>query len=333
MINPYPIQILAALVNRAQTLEILERTKAKAKRGAALRAWAMRVKQNPIDPGSSLALDDADFMSDYAGDMVSGTTLFPIMNGIDSLTAIAELIDGRDDSEGRKGSGDSHAGSLLTLSRMATESAATTIWLLMNTDQAVRRSLSVRFTASELEEQRRYQSSARKWHENGPGRNDPVQYQNLLEHLRLFDLRVAMLEKGKQQTPGAKVLGKTNVVAAAAKWLDNHPPTHDSAGPYGRGDFGFERAATSFYNVSSAIVHGLKWPLDYMPNGEVDLSRMVVEGVNVAVSMSECAVALFEAQAQNWEIRTERPLLYPDSLQGTIEVWSHGYPAELPNAY
>lgn len=43
--------------------------------------------------------------------------------------------------------------------------------------------------------------------------------------------------------------------------------------------------------------NGLKWPPDYMPGGELDMSRMIVEGVNVAVGMGECAVALFEAQA------------------------------------
>lgn len=327
MNQPDPMEFLAALMNRAQTLEIVNRTEAKAKRGAELRPWGMGVKRYLVDSGGSLALDDSGFMTDYAGDMVSGTAVFPIMNATDGITAIGELIAGRNDSEDKKGSGDSHASSLLTLSRMATESAATTIWLVMSTDRDIRRSLSVRFTASELDEQRKYQSAARKWHELGPGRNQPVEYQKLLEHIRLFDERVAMLERGKQETPTAKVLGKSNVVAAAARWLDQHPPIHDP-GPYGRGAFGFEYVAASFYNVSSAIVHGLKWPLDYMPNGEVDLSRMIVEGVNVAVSMAECAVALFEAQAHNWHAETDRPLLYPDSLQPTIEQWATLYPVQ-----
>jgi hypothetical protein len=180
---------------------------------------------------------------------------------------------------------------------------------------------------SELNAQRGYHSSTRRWFKYGAGQNQPIEHQKFLEHVRLFDERVKMLERGQQETPKATVLGGGDVVVAAAKWLDQHPPQHDrGAGPYGR-DFGFEDVAKSFYNVSSAIVHGLKWTLDYMPNGEVDLSRMVAEGVNNAVSMAECAVALFEAQAQNWETETDRPCLYPDSLQPTIDDWAADYPA------
>lgn len=282
----------------------------------------MGVKPHLVDDGSSLALDDADFMTDYAGDMVSGTAVFPIMNATDGINAIAELVTGRTES------GDSHASSLLTLSRIATESAAKTIWLLSSNDRAMRRSLSVRFTMSELNAQRGYHSSTRKWFERGPGRNQPAEYQKFLEHVRQFDGRVAMLEKGQQETPAANVLDGANVVVAAAKWLDKHPPRHfRDAGPYGR-EFGCEDAAKSFYNVSSSIVHGLKWTMDYMPNGEVDLSRMIVDGVNNAVSMAECAVALFEAQAQNWETETDRPLLYPDSLQPTVEEWADLFPVD-----
>jgi hypothetical protein len=100
------------------------------------------------------------------------------MNGIDSITSIAELIAGRAQSR------DSHATSLLTLSRMATEAAATTIWLLSSTDRNVRRSVSVRFTASELREQKGYHSSTRKWFEHGPGKELPGEHAKFLGHER-----------------------------------------------------------------------------------------------------------------------------------------------------
>jgi hypothetical protein len=316
------MDLVVALMRKAQTIEIVNRTAAKAKRGAELRPWAMGVGRRLVDPGSSLAHDDDGFIADlYAGNMVSRTAVYPIMNAIDSITSIAELIAGRTES------GDSHAASLLTLSRMATESAATTIWLLSSTDRNMRRGLSVRFTASELNAQKGYHSSTRKWFEHGPLGKQSVEYQQFVEHVRLFDQRVVMLDSGKQQTPNAKVKGSADVVIAAAKWLDGHPPLHDGdAGPYGR-PFGFEDVAKSHYNVSSAIVHGLKWPLDYMPNGEVELSRMIVEGVNNAVSMAECAVALFEAQAQNHTTNTDRPILYPDRLQPSIDAWADLYPS------
>jgi hypothetical protein len=152
-----------------------------------------------VDPGSSLAHDDDGFIADlYAGNMVSRTAVYPIMNAIDSITSIAELIAGRTES------GDSHAASLLTLSRMATESAATTIWLLSSTDRNMRRGLSVRFTASELNAQKGYHGSTRKWFEHGPLGKQSVEYQQFVEHVRLFDQRVVMLDSGKQQTPNAK---------------------------------------------------------------------------------------------------------------------------------
>lgn len=320
MSQPDGMQILAALANRVQTIEILQRTVAKAKRGAELRPWVMAVKSRLVDPGSSLALDDGGFMIDYAGDMVSGTAAFPIFNAVDSITAIAELV------EGRGKSGDSHASSILTLSRMATESAATTIWLLSSAERDMRRSLSVRFTASELNAQRGYHSYTQKWFKHGAGRNLPIDRKKFDEHVRLFNGRIKILERGMQETPKAKVSDGAFVVAAAAKWLDKYPPKHDSDGPYGKGDFGFEQVSGSHYTVSSAIVHGLKWPLDYLPNGEVDLSRMIIEGVNNAVSMAECAVALFEAQAQNHAAKTDRPILYPSRLQESINAWQPLYP-------
>lgn len=327
MTEPTLADLFAAVANRAQRVEILQRTNAKAKRGAELKPWAMSVKRQLVDPGSSLANDDDGFMADYAGDMVSGTALFPIINAIDPLTAVSELIDGRDDSGDRKGSGDHHTSSILTLTRMAAESAATTIWLLSHPDRAVRRSLSVRFTASELNAQRAFHRSTRKRFDQYPDTKQSVAYREFIEHVRLFDERVKMLEQGMQQTPKAKVSDGGFVVAAAAKWLDQHPPQHDPTDLYGN-VIGFEDAAERFYSLNSAVVHGLKWLIDYMPNGEIDMARMIVEAVNIAVTMAECAVALFEAQAQNHTTNTDRPILYPERLQPSVETWAALYPPD-----
>lgn len=326
MTQPSPAELFALLMRRAQTSEIISRTKAKAKRGAELRQWALRAPRSLVDPASSLALDDKDFVPEYPLGMVSSTAVFPAMNAIDGIIAIAELVEGRDDSEGRTGSGMSHTASLLTLCRMATESAARTIWLLSSRDRAMRRNLSIRFSLSERNAQRGFHQSSRKWFENGGGRNLPAEHQKFLEHVRLFENRVKVFEQAQQGTRKVNVLGNNALVEAAARWLDQNPPRHEPNGPFGREGFGFEQAAGSFYNVSSGIVHGLKWLTDYMPNGEVDLARMVVESVNNAVGMAECAVALFEAQAQDWHNQTGRSRLYPDLLQPTIEQWAELYP-------
>ncbi len=59
--------------------------------------------------------------------------------------------------------------------------------------------------------------------------------------------------------------------------------------------------------------------------GEVDTFRMVADGLAAAVGMAECAVALYEAQAQRRDASTGRQRFYPDSLQPTITNWSSLY--------
>lgn len=316
------------LLRRLAALQTIGRTKAKAKRAAALRDWALGVPQTLMDEGSSLALDDTDFVPEYSPGIVSTTAVFPVMAAIDSLVAVSELIEGRDDSEGRKGSGMGHAVSLLTLCRQATEASARTIWLLSSTDRAMRRSLSVRFSLSEMAAQKGFHRSSRIWFEEGGGRDLPTDQEKFNEHVRLFDKRVEVLEQARQNTPKVAVLSNKDLVESSARWIDQNPPRHEPNGPFGREGFGFEQAASSFYGVSSGIVHGLKWITDYMPHGELDLYRVIVESVNNAVCMVECAVALFEVQAQDPRITTDRPRLYPDLLQPTIDQWTELYPVE-----
>ena len=314
-----PTEVFGLFTQRIQTVEVMQRTIAKAKRGGELRAWAL--KPILVDPGSSLAADDRDFMTEYSTAMVSTTARFPIMNAVDCLDAIEELIDWRPRSR------NSHVGSILALCRTATESAATTIWLLSSAERAMRRGLSVRFTNSEIKPQLRFHVSTEKLvSRSGPPRKQD--YQDFLEHVRLYEQKTAMLRKGEHATPNGTVRGNDDVVRAAAQWIDTHPPPHASSedGPYGRQGYGFEDVASSFYTVSSAIIHGLKWPLDYMPNGELDMSRFIVEGVNVAVGMAECGVALFEAQAQQRLPRIKQERHYPTRLTPTIKTWSAEYP-------
>ncbi len=316
--------VFALYTQRVATLEILQRTVEKARRGGELEVWGTKRisdRFGRIDPRSSLANDDAGFMPDYGEDMVSVTALFPAMNATDALSSVAELI------EGRARSRNSHAASILALCRTATESAATTIWLLSSDKQAMRRGLSVRFTSSELKAQLRFHQSTRAWFDADPLRKQRQDYHDFQEHVRLYNARVEQLRHGESQTPKARAIGNGDVVVAAAQWLDKHPPRHadGEGGPFGQ-KFGFKQVADHFYTTSSAIIHGLKWPLDYLPSGEVDLSRMLVEGVNVAVAMAECAVALFEAQARQRLPRTKRQRLYPARLVPTVLEWSALFP-------
>ena len=51
--------------------------------------------------------------------------------------------------------------------------------------------------------------------------------------------------------------------------------------------------------------------MDYVQTGELEIFRMVAEGLGVAVGMAECAVALYEAQAQRHGAPTGRRRFYP----------------------
>jgi hypothetical protein len=236
-----PGKLFALLMNRVRTHEILGRTKSKAKRGAELRHWALGVARNLIDAESSLALDDRDFVPRYSPAMVSTTAVFPVMAGIDSLIAASELIEGRDDSEGRPGSKMGHAVSLLTLCRQATESSARTIWLLSSTDREMRRNLSVRFSVAELDAQRGFHQSSRKWFEQGGGKDLPREHQKFLEHVRLFEARIDVLRDAQKGTRKVTVPGNNALVKSAAGWLDKNPPRHEPNGPV--------------FGVSDHIVH------------------------------------------------------------------------------
>ena len=88
---------------------------------------------------------------------------------------------------------------------------------------------------------------------------------------------------------------------------------------------GFESGVERFYTLGSGFVHGFKWAMDYVQTGELETFRMVADGLAAAVGMAECAVALYEAQAQQRGAPTSRQQSYPDSLKPTIAKWSALY--------
>ncbi|BBY41779.1 hypothetical protein MCEL_00740 [Mycolicibacterium celeriflavum] len=53
--------------------------------------------------------------------------------------------------------------------------------------------------------------------------------------------------------------------------------------------------------------------------------RMAADGFAAAVGMAECAVVLYEAQAQRRGVPTSRRQHYPHSLEPTITKWSALY--------
>ncbi len=171
-----PAELLTRLSEKLTTAEAMHRTLMRAQRGKELYTWGLNPQY--ADPNSSLAADDAGFMNEYTGDMVSATARFSIMNAIDCLCATAELIEWRPKSR------DSHTTSILAQCRTAMESAATTIWLLSDRDRQMRRGLSVRFTTSELNAQRSYHVSTTKWFNTDPNHADTQKHKDFVEHVR-----------------------------------------------------------------------------------------------------------------------------------------------------
>jgi hypothetical protein len=107
----------------------------------------------------------------------------------------------------------------------------------------------------------------------------------------------------------------------AGKWIDQHLPAHDRE-LYANG---FAHGVSRFYTLGSAIIHGYKWPMDYVQKSERVTFGMVADGLAAAVGMAECAVALYEVQAQRRQPPTQRERLYPLRLQPTIDDWSTLY--------
>jgi hypothetical protein len=289
-------------------LAVLQRTYDRAKRGRALKEWGLHPQS--YDPGSSLALDDDEFMVDLGG-LVNITALFPLMNATDNLAAVADLIEFRHTSR------NAHITSLSTLCRTALESAAKTIWLLAPVDRADRQARCIGFTYSELDAQRGFHAAERKRFHAQPGYEQDPTYAKFTEHVRLFDERIGMMAGQRRE----KAPNSSGFATKAGQWIDVHPPAHDQGGLFAD-DFG--SAVDRFYTLGSGFVHGYKWAMDYV-KGELNTFAMVADGLAAAVGMTECAVALYEAQAQRQGGPTNRQQLYPDSLKPTIAKWASLY--------
>ena len=112
------------------------------------------------------------------------------------------------------------------------------------------------------------------------------------------------------------------VVEAAAKWIDENQPPHVTQA---NGlQYGMTLGAQRFYAFGSSFVHGYKWMSDYI-TGERDILAQISDGLAAAVIMTECAVALYEAQATHPARSAVRQQNYPKWLEPTIEAWRPRY--------
>jgi hypothetical protein len=286
--------------------------------------WALLRQVNPDgsstepDPGpfmpeegSSLALDDDGFMPDLGNHVVSSTARFPVMSAAENLV----------------GAGQAHAAafkegrlsttSVASLCRCAMESSAKTIWLLSDTSREVRRARCLGFN----ERERSYQQPFIDLEQEVLlQRTDPQQAndtQRFQQHVADYDRRVdaiASLPEDAREKPPRKF---EKVVERAAEWIDANPPPHAASELSG----GMTLGAKHFYAFGSSFVHGFKWMSDYI-GGEASVLKVVADGFGAAVIMTECAVALFEAQSGTAETAIRRQKNYPHWLEPTVAAWS-----------
>jgi len=110
----------------------------------------------------------------------------------------------------------------------------------------------------------------------------------------------------------------SKTIALAAKWVNEHPPAHDTGELAANG---LEGGAKASYSWGSGFVYGYKWAVDYVPG--VKLFGMIADSLAAAIFMTECAVALYEAACRTaGEQRNAEVSYVPKRLEPTIAQWT-----------
>jgi hypothetical protein len=272
------------------------------------------VRRMMPDRGSSLGFDDLDFMPDLDNSVVSSTARYPVMSATDSLVGAAQAHTAAF-KEGR-----TNVAAVVSLCRCALEASAKTIWLLADPRREERRARSLGFTQSERQPQQSFHRieervfAARNLPTNSP------EYESFEQHRAEYDRRAALIAavpKAERRKPPGNY---SDFVTWSAKWIDANPAPHVAD----RSTLGMELGSDRFYSYASSFVHGFKWMTDYVHDDE-DTMKILADGFASAVIMTECAVALFEAQSAHHARLPIRRRHCPNSLWPTINEWAPRY--------
>ncbi|MBU9762250.1 hypothetical protein FR943_00045 [Mycobacterium sp. TNTM28] len=272
------------------------------------------------DRGSSLDLDDSHFLPQLGGNFVSSTARFPVMNAAECLVGASQAFGAS--LEQRRTS------TLSTgiLCRSAIESAAKTIWLLADPNRAVRRARTLGYTEREIGYQKKYIAVEKRFLDVRTDRRGAAR-QSFAETEQQYRARLNFLTSLPQAARQRPPSDYEFFVRWAGNWIDKNPPAHitDADGlPYGM-SIGAER----FYTVGSSFVHGYKWMTAYLGTEEGVLTQLA-DSLAAAIIMTECAVALYEAQATHPARARVRRKNYPEQLESTVSLWADRYHLPAP---
>ncbi|MBO0852403.1 MAG: hypothetical protein J2P18_01385 [Nocardia sp.] len=280
----------------------------RGKRGKTLEAWGL--KPHRADPGTPMAKDDEDGYGNKIPEGVTGTVLFPIMNATDALATIHTVL-----SEAAKTAPfNHHTPSFLSSCRTAIESSAQAIWIMCPEDRATRRARAAGLARIGIEHAREYHSEALEAHDNNLLLIPRETYDQSTHRLNFHQGELDVLNTLHQENARKY----TTMVRKAANWLQDNPPLHTT-------DVDGKHLPTVMkiqYRVCSSFTHGHSWPADLV-HGPSAMFSMMADAIATAVTSTECAIALFEAQSSN--PTSGRNHYYPDRLDPTIEEWRKRY--------
>lgn len=273
------------------------------------------------DRGSSLDLDDAYFMPELSENMVSSTARFPVMNASECLVGASQAFGA---SLQQKRTSTLSTG---ILCRSAIENAAKTIWLLADSSRAVRRARSLGYTEREIGYQRGYIAAERRFLDTRTDSGRDTARQRFDETEQQYRKRLnflTSLPKSARQRPPPDY---EFFIRWAGTWIDKNPPPHitDADGL----QYGMSIGAERFYTIGSSFVHGYKWMSAYIGTEE-DVLAQLADSLAAALIMTECAVALYEAQATHPARPRVRGKNYPAYLDSTVTHWRPRYGDPTP---
>ncbi|MFD6514549.1 hypothetical protein [Rhodococcus sp. NPDC060176] len=281
----------------------LESMVKRVKRGGELASWGLNAFEAP-DSGSSMALDDDSAFREIPPKGVIGAVCGPVMWATDNLASLEILVDQVSHTYPFK----HHAASFMSLCRSAFECSAQTIWILAPEARDKRRSRAAGMSVNNLGAAKRYFDSdftlATAAGRAG-SRVESDEVAGWITGLRKLEPESANYSK---------------MVKVAAAWIEASEPPHLSE------EFGEKPVAELIeqqYTLCSSFTHGHTWPALIAAGKPSAMFAMMADSAAVAVYVTECAIALFEAQAS--KSGGSRTRHYPPRLQSTIEKWATPY--------